>query len=98
MAKNQNACWQQIPNWRSDEKELFYISPGRKLMAVEIKGGATFEAGLPKVLFDLPAAQVQRDTFTVTADGQRFLFPRYLRENTVAPFSVVVNWAAEVKK
>ncbi|HEX4950461.1 MAG TPA: hypothetical protein VFZ34_27595, partial [Blastocatellia bacterium] len=85
-------------HWRSDGKELFYISLDRKLMAVEIKGGATFEAGLPKVLFDLAAAQVQRDTFTVTADGQRFLFPRYLRENTVTPFSVVVNWAAEAKK
>ncbi len=86
------------PHWRSDGKELFYASPDRKLMAVEIKGGATFEAGLPKVLFDLPAAQVQRDTFTVSADGQRFLFPRYLRENAVAPFSVVANWTAELKK
>jgi hypothetical protein len=67
-------------------------------MAVEVKPGATFEAGLPKVLFDLAAAKVQRDTYTVTADGQRFLFPRQLRENAIAPFSVVVNWAAEVKK
>jgi Tol biopolymer transport system component len=88
----------QFPQWRGDGKELFYLSPDRKLMAVEVKLGATFEAGLPKALFDLAAAKVRRDTYTVTADGQRFLFPRLLRENAVAPFAVVVNWTAEVKK
>jgi serine/threonine protein kinase/Tol biopolymer transport system component len=88
----------QLPQWRNDGKELFYISPDRKLMGVEVKPGAAFEASLPKVLFDLAAAKVQRDAFTVTADGQRFLFPRQLREETSVPFTVVVNWMAEVKR
>lgn len=88
----------QFPQWRGDGKELFYLSPDRKLMAVEVKLGATFEAGLPKALFDLAAAKVQSNTYTVTADGQRFLFPRLLRESATAPFAVVVNWTAEAKR
>ncbi len=93
-----NAGQVPFPQWRGDGKELYYISADRKLMAVEVKLGATFEAGLPKPLFDLAAAQVQRDTYTMTADGQRFLFPRQTKEAAPAPFSVVVNWMAEVKR
>ncbi|MFN2480058.1 MAG: protein kinase, partial [Pyrinomonadaceae bacterium] len=33
------------PRWRRDGRELFYIAPDRKLMAVSIKPGAAFEAG-----------------------------------------------------
>ena len=40
------------PRWRRDGRELFYIAADRKLMAVEVKLGATFEAGVPKPLFD----------------------------------------------
>ncbi len=42
--------------------------------------------------------EVYRARFAVTADGQRFLFSRQLRENALAPFSVVVNWMTEVKQ
>ena len=40
------------PRWRRDGRELFYIAAGRKLMAADVKPGATFEAGVPKLLFD----------------------------------------------
>ncbi|MDQ3174094.1 MAG: hypothetical protein M3Q91_10365 [Acidobacteriota bacterium] len=39
------------PKWRRDGRELFYIAADRKLMAVDVKLGATFEAGVPKTLF-----------------------------------------------
>src|SRR5260370_27216602 len=43
-----------FPAWRRDGKELFYVSADKKMMAVEVKGeGATFERGVPKVLFDM---------------------------------------------
>src|SRR5262249_51386756 len=43
------------PCWRKDGKELLYIG-GRKVMAVEIRTtGRSFEAGIPKELFELPA-------------------------------------------
>lgn len=84
----------QQPQWRSDGKELFYISADRKLMAVDVKSGATFEAGLPKALFDLTAAKAYNTGYEATADGQRFLLVRTLQEPAPAPFSVVVNWTA----
>jgi hypothetical protein len=63
-------------------------------MAVDVKSGGAFEAGLPKTLFDLSDAKVYYADYAATADGQRFLFVRKLQESTPAPFSVVVNWTA----
>ena len=40
------------PKWRRDGRELFYIAADRKLMAVDVKLGATFEAGVPKTLLE----------------------------------------------
>jgi eukaryotic-like serine/threonine-protein kinase len=39
------------PRWRRDGRELFYIAADRNLMAVDVKLGSTFEAGVPKPLF-----------------------------------------------
>src|SRR5215813_1080345 len=82
------------PQWRSDGKELFYCSTDGKLMAVDVKRGGAFEAGLPKTLFNLADAKVYYPDYAATADGQRFLFVRKLQEGSPAPFSVVVNWTA----
>jgi Tol biopolymer transport system component len=42
------------PRWRGDGKELFYVAPDGKLMAVEIKANVTgFDRGAPQALFDL---------------------------------------------
>ena len=62
------AAWPR--KWPRDGKELFFSSP-RKMMAVEVKAGATFQAGVPQPLFD--TGRLVR--FTVTRDGQRFLLP-----------------------
>lgn len=67
-------------------------------MAVEVKRGATFEADLPKALFDLAAAKASRSDYAASADGQRFLLLRTLREPAPAPFSVVVNWTADAPR
>jgi Tol biopolymer transport system component len=89
------------PRWRRDGKELFYVSTDKKMMAVDLKGeGANLEAGAPKPLFDMRVpnsfnrAGVQ---FAVTADGQKFLIPIAVGENTV-PIAVVLNWTADLKR
>ncbi len=88
-----------IPQWRGDGKELFFISADRKLMAVEVRTGSTFEPGIPKALFDLSTASLSaNDTFAVTADGQRFIFVTQIRETAPSSLNVVVNWAADLKK
>ena len=38
----------QMPRWRRDGKELFYIAADGNLMSVEISGGAQLRAGSPK--------------------------------------------------
>ena len=37
------------PKWRSDGKELFYLTPDSKIMAVPVTTGANFDAGTPTV-------------------------------------------------
>lgn len=88
------------PRWRRDGKELFYIAPDRKLMAVDVMPGATFEASVPKALFDTRILSLTefRNHYAVTADGQRFLINSRIEETNVTPISVVVNWTADLKR
>jgi Tol biopolymer transport system component len=88
------------PRWRRDGKELFYISPERKVMAVDIKtDSSTFEAGAPKALFQtrLPGYPAPRNYYDVSADGQRFLINNLPEEATSTPISVVVNWTSDLR-
>jgi len=87
------------PRWRRDGKELFYISADRKLMAVDVKLGKTFESGEPKALFGTRVFTLAafRNFYAVTADGQRFLINSTIEE-TSAPINVVVNWTAGLKR
>jgi len=86
------------PRWRSDGKELYYLAPDRKVMALEVTTNSKFMAGVPKALFPAP---LRTATFTyswdVTPDGKRFLFPTPA-EQREAPFTVVLNWQAALKK
>lgn len=86
------------PHWRGDGKELYYRAPDGKLMAVEIATNPVFRAGVPKALFQTPqTAFSSAYSWDVTSDGKRFLFPAPT-EQGAAPFIVVLNWQAELKK
>jgi Tol biopolymer transport system component len=87
-----------LPQWQGDGRELFYMSTDRKLMAVDVKRGATFEAGLPKALFDLAAVRGYVNDYAAATDGRRFLLLRTLQASAPEPFSVVVNWTAEAPR
>ncbi len=84
--------------WRSDGKELYYISADGKLMAVEVKPGGSFEATSPRALFDLAPARAGARGYAVTAAGDRFLFVTTPEEAASLQFTVVTNWAPEAKK
>ncbi|HEV8231744.1 MAG TPA: hypothetical protein VGQ75_05310, partial [Thermoanaerobaculia bacterium] len=89
------------PRWRRDGKELFYVSADKRLMAVEVKADATFEAGVAKALFGtrfLPAAAPHLMSYAVAGDGQRFLVTRLVEEEPAIPITVVLNWTAGLKK
>jgi serine/threonine-protein kinase len=94
------------PLWRRDNRELFYVTEGpkRKMMAIDVRPGADFAVGLPRVLFelsdDLYTGAGQTAPFDVSLDGQRFLFVRLVTEPVPPPPSqmhVVLNWFEELK-
>ncbi len=61
-------------------------------MAVAVKIGATFEADVPRALFQTELdVTAQRQSYAVSADGQRFLLNTSLEAGS-APRTVVLNW------
>ena len=89
------------PRWRRDGKELYYLAPDRKVMAVEIATNAVFQAGVPKALFQTPppfAVTAYLQLWDVTPDGKRFLFVGPVEQTGQPPFTVVLNWQAGLKK
>ena len=85
-------------HWRGDGKELFYLAPDGKLMAVEVTVSAgSLETGLPRALFATGITGSFVDRFThylVTRDGQRFLVNISDEDVNSAPITVVLNWDA----
>jgi Tol biopolymer transport system component len=88
-----------LPRWRSDGKELFFVSPADDLtmMAVDVDTGTAFSAGVPRPLFKTAGGQGLITGYAVRADGQRFLMPQRDAQPTTAPITVVLNWWAELE-
>jgi serine/threonine protein kinase/Tol biopolymer transport system component len=92
----------QQPRWKRDGKELFFLSPDKKLMAASVKAGAPFESGQPTVLFQTrarePLSAEEIFTYDVSQDGQRFLINVNLEQSNPPPVSIVLNWTTELAK
>ena len=73
----------------------FYIGADGKMMAVEVKGGSKFEAGVPKPLFETRLGA--NAGFDVSKDG-RFLLPTRIEQTGPVSMNVVVNWTAGLKR
>jgi hypothetical protein len=86
------------PRWRRDGKELYYVA-GNKIVAVEVKtDSATFEAGIPKELFEVRMAPQLRNRILVTGDGKRFLVNTPVEDTLALPMTVVLNFAAGARR
>jgi serine/threonine protein kinase/Tol biopolymer transport system component len=83
------------PRWRGDGRELFYLAPNGKMMAVDVIAGQEFHVGAPTPLFQTPPGAIVGD---VTADGKRFLLVTPVGPSASVPFTVVLNWTAGLKK
>jgi Tol biopolymer transport system component len=85
------------PRWRRDGRELFYLAPDSRLMAVAVTiRGSKVEAGAPEPLFTVlstgPGA-----AYAVSPDGQQFLVAA--ADASPAPaLNVVVNWPGALKR
>jgi hypothetical protein len=85
------------PIWRADGKELFFVSDDRKFYAVDVRGGPTFDYGVPRFLYDMRANVFNTaNSYAPSRDGQRFIV-NMLLDNGTSPINVVLNWTA-VKK
>ncbi len=98
------------PRWRRDGKELFYVSPDGKLMAVDVSDGPTFNASVPRTLFQVPMAQIGHPEvndemgkgslqvlgWDVAPDGKRLLIDTATKSSESV--TVLLNWTAELKK
>jgi eukaryotic-like serine/threonine-protein kinase len=85
--------------WRRDGKQLYYISPDFKLMAVDVSAhGNEFTAGVPRALFPLNIKHANGTQYDVSPDGKRFLINTPNDRAEAAPLTLVQNWTAALKK
>jgi Tol biopolymer transport system component/predicted Ser/Thr protein kinase len=91
--------------WRADGRELYFVRADGMMMAVPVKAALgpklMFEPGTPQPLFETHLAQTGRGgvfEYDVTPDGKRFLLDSTVEGSTAAPLTVVVNWAAGLKR
>jgi Tol biopolymer transport system component len=87
----------QRPRWRRDGKEIFYVGDDGRLMATQIKAGATVEASAPKPVFNLPGP-ASIEFYDVSGDGRRFLIGSTARAGSRSPITIVLNWTTALKK
>jgi hypothetical protein len=89
------------PRWRADGRELFFIGLDRRLMAVPVRTGASFEHTAPVPLFTTRVPSLGnffRTNYSVTRDGQRFLVKTIAENSTTTSITVVTNWLELLKK
>jgi hypothetical protein len=81
-------------HWRGDSKELYYVSPENKVMAVSVGSDPSAPFSRPRELFARPAwpSSPDRNRLAVAADGGRFLFKAPDRESSVGSITVVQEW------
>jgi Tol biopolymer transport system component/predicted Ser/Thr protein kinase len=87
------------PRWRADGREIYYLSEDRKLMAVAVRPGPSFD--VPKPLFQTRVSAgvtSNRTHYVPSRDGQRFLINTQNTDVAPTPITVVLNWTSALKK
>ena len=68
-------------------------------MTVEVKSdGSSFEAGIPRKLFEAPLTKaVRRNRYVPNGDGQRFLL-LVQPQAAASAYQILVNWPAVLER
>jgi len=85
------------PLWGPDGKELFYLALNLQVMAVDIDTSKGFQSGTPHRLFTASPLATQ-DGWDIDPSGKRFVMAAPPGTARAIPFTVVLNWAAGLKK
>ena len=89
----------EVPKWRRDGKELFFLDLTGNLTAVDVNPDANaVRLGTPHALFRAAGVRAATGPYAVTADGKKFLINSGAVKEENGPLTLVQNWAAEVKK
>jgi len=87
-----------MPRWRRDGRELYYVSPDWKMMAVDVDTQPTFRSGTPRALFDTEMVDTGiRNgpmSWDVAPDGKRFLIITDKTQET-SYLNLILNWRAQ---
>jgi eukaryotic-like serine/threonine-protein kinase len=90
------------PRWRGDGKEIFFFDPDNRLQAAPVStDGPNFQSGSPVPLFQSRAMGYgfrSRWRYDVTRDGQRFLVNTPLRDESLSPLTLRLNWPELLEK
>jgi DNA-binding winged helix-turn-helix (wHTH) protein/Tol biopolymer transport system component len=84
------------PQWRADQRELFYLSPDRSLMAATVIERRDVSFGAPRRLFRTSIAEgpsAARDSYAAMPDGRSFLIDAR-RDASTKPITVMLDWTA----
>jgi hypothetical protein len=87
---------QQGGRWSRDGREILYVAGDGRLMSVPVRTSPRIEVGPPSPLFETGVRPWE--DFAISGDGQRFLavVPQALAGEQ--PLTVIVNWAADLKR
>jgi Tol biopolymer transport system component len=86
------------PLWGPDGRELFYVTTNLQVMAVDIDTSKGFpQARTPHRLFTASPLVIQTG-WDIDPTGKRFLMAAPPGTGRVIPFTVVLNWATDLKK
>ena len=87
-----------LPRWHPNGGRLFYTAVTTlDMMAVDVDTNAGFRAGTPRRLFAAPPPLLSVG-WDIAPDGRRFLFVTTPDGGKPTPFTVVLNWAAALKR
>jgi Tol biopolymer transport system component len=87
-----------LPLWRDDGKELFFLTEDGRIMSAEIKSDGAFDSVVTKPLFQVDMKRATGYPYAVSPDGSRFLINTPAEASTPAPMTVVLNWPATLAK
>ena len=87
------------PSWGAGGRELFYVSPENKLMAVSLKLGSDSVEILsaPRQLFPLSLRSSAGATYQPSRDAQQFLVLT-TPETNLQSLTLIVNWPSLLTK
>jgi len=86
------------PVWAKDGRELFYIAPGSKLMAMSVETEPVFRPGTVEELFSGYYEGGIGRKYDVSPDGERFLVIKNGPSREQEAFILVQNWFEELER